>query len=114
MRARGLDGDTGAKIPNAGSIATLKAGKSGFVSCIAGATCASEGELRTVQHWFVWCAGGRGQSFEQHSSARALSNAAKHDVRPPPSSNARIIEMVRNRRIIIAEPNRMLPAGTRQ
>lgn len=51
MRTSGREGADVAKISNAGSIATLKAGKSAFVSCIAGATCASEGELRTVQHW---------------------------------------------------------------
>jgi hypothetical protein len=105
---------SGANIAGAGSIATLNADISPMVRCGAGATSPSC-EVLTVQHWFALCAGGCGHSLEQHSSARALSIAARHEVRPPPSSSATTTSIVANRRITIRPKlDRILLTATRQ
>ena len=78
----------------------LNADESGLFKWIAGATSPSWVEVPTEQHSLGLCAGGRGQSFEQHSIARTLSIAAKHDAIPPLSKSARTTKIVVIRRII--------------
>ncbi len=90
----------GAKIVETGTIATLNPDMSGLVNCSAGATSPSWVEVPTPQHSLGFCAGGRGQSFEQHSSARALPIAARQDAAPPPSTSVRTMKIVANRRIV--------------
>ena len=77
----------------------LNADEPAWFNWIAGATSPSWVEIPTEQH-SPGLRAGRGQSFEQHSSARALAIAAKHDVIPPLSRSARTIKVVAIRRII--------------
>lgn len=89
----------GPKIATAGTAAFVKAVKCGLVRSIAGATSPSDVEVCIEQHSFGPCAGCHGHSFEQHSTARALAIAAKHEAAPPLSNSARATKIVAKRRI---------------